>query len=76
MHNFRDKRKSLKRSRPEFLEQQEFGEIMKLAVVRDGQHGPEPLQVHIGSANLVPRWNAEAMRLLQSRDGLLFYNLE
>src|SRR5262245_54295208 len=71
MDYFSHQRKSLQRSRPEFFEQQEFGEIMELPFVGNGQNRSEPFQVDVVCANLVMRWKVQSISFLQSRDGIL-----
>src|SRR5882724_9076436 len=45
--NFGNQSKRLKSARTEILQKQQFGELVKIAFVRDGEHGSETLQVDV-----------------------------
>ena len=52
----------LKRAWTEILQEQEFGEIVQIAFVRDGEHGSETFQIDILRAHFMMRRQAQVAR--------------
>src|SRR5690242_9798988 len=76
MYDFRYKRERLKRTRTELLEQQQFGEVVQVAFIRDCEHGAESFQIDVFLAHVVVRRQLKMTRGLQGRFGPLVCELE
>src|SRR2546427_4218792 len=70
VHDFCDDRQRLQRARSQLFEQQKFGKIVQLSIVRDSEHAAEPLQIHIRRVDFMARGKTESCCLLQCDEGL------
>ena len=59
MDHFGHQSERLQRAGTEFLQQQQFGEVVKITFVGYGEHCAKPLEVHIRRADLVMWWHTQ-----------------
>src|SRR5690349_8289211 len=69
-------RERLQCSGAKFFEKKQRREVIKLAFVRNCEHGAEPLQVDVLRANIVSSRNDEPARLIYGCVGMLPRQLE
>src|SRR6516225_10627358 len=70
VNDFGDQSERLKRARTELFQEQQLGKIVKIAFVRNGKHRAETLEIDIGGADVMARWQPKMTRFLQSGLGI------